>query len=420
MGASDAMLWVAGGMGVLACAAAALAWLLRRCGIPGGRMGGAVLGGIIAGVLLGPGVAGRVAPSTFQRMFVGAVAEQRAVDEMEGRHRRELEVVEATDVTPAYIAELSAKQAVEIAPLVEAAEKARQRRAATLDAVVAGIIAIHLLLVGLVCAPMGRWMRRAWRRHDADAGPLSIGDGVGAAGLMVVVALVTPILALMWILRAPPREAIGVGIAMAAPAVGPEARVRLLPAALIGILASAAVVAYLSWASAPVVMSAVVGGAVGVMVALVLWGRVRIGRAARRGFGWVMAGATLPLVAALAVVRCDPHAMLGSTEFWVVALTAALFSSDGRWVGIGWAQKLFPRGTGRALPGARTWTAASGLVNAGTGMAQLVIGLVLEAAGVISPQALAGLVLGTAAIELSRGVRTRVGWMMDGGREVTK
>ena len=420
MSIGDGMIWTAGGVAALACAAAAIAWLLRRCGIPGGRMGAAVCGGIIAGVLLGPGVAGRLGPGAFEHAFLGGASERLALEEMAGRHQREVDVVEAAGVTPDYIAELVAKQAREIAPLAEATERARARRRAVLGVVGAGVIAVHVLMVGVVCAPMGRWMRRAFRRGVGAGSGVSIGDAAGAAGMMVVVGLVTPILVLMWILRVPAREAIGVGLAMATPAIGAEARTRLLPAAAIGVIASMLGVGSLIWngaGAASMAMGAIIVGAVAAMIAITLWGGVRAGRGARRVLGWTMAGLTLPLVAALATMRCDPHAMLGSSEFWVVAATAMLFSSDGRWVGIGWAQKLFPRGTGRGRPGARTWTTASGMVNAGTGLAQLSVGLVLEGAGVISTEALGGIVLGAAAIELSRGVRTRVGRMMDGAGE---
>lgn len=411
---TDGAAWLIGGMWALVLGAMLLAMLVRVAGVPGGRTGAAVLGGVLAGVLLGPGVAGRIAPQPFERAFVGGVQERREVEEREASHAREIAVVDEAGVTGTYVADLRARHEAEIVPLRDALQNARASTRARLDAMTGGLVAAHLILTGLVVGGLGRLMHAGMRRAREDRErSFSAPDAIGAAALIMVVGVLTPVLVALWVLHLPARVGIGIGLAMAIPAIGAEARPRLLACALVGVAMGVAAGCSLAWGS--FVMGSLVGGGAIVMLVLAGTGGVRLPRDGRRGVGWILTGTTLPVVAALTAMRCDPQVLADSKDFWIVAVMAVLISSDARWVAVGWAQRLFPRGTGGAAPSARVWTGATGIVNSGAGMAQLTMGLVLHSAGLIAPEILAGLVAGAVAIEMTRGIRTRVGWMMDAG-----
>ena len=68
------------GTALLIVTAAASAGLLRVVRAPGPG----VIGGILAGVLLGPTIAGRFAPATWERVFVGGETERVERDRLLG------------------------------------------------------------------------------------------------------------------------------------------------------------------------------------------------------------------------------------------------------------------------------------------------------------------------------------------------
>ncbi len=420
----DTLIWAGGGIATLALAAVALALLARLGGCPGGRAGAAIVGGVLAGILLGPGVAGRVAPDTWTRAFEGGIEQRRALDEVRRAHDREIAAVEAVDVTPIYVQELEARHDQEIRPLREALDGALEDHRRLLGGATGAVGAASMLLAGAIAGACWRaGARRAPARPDEPGSPPArrtpdwhLADAIGASGFVVVLGLLAPALAVAWIAGAPAPVALGVGLCMGVLAIGAEVPARLAPLAALATLLGGAAVGWLAWSAAGGVRTTgwIVGAGVLATVALSAAGGVRLARAPRRVTRFACVTVGLSTVGALATIRCDPAGVLGSVGFWVVGVAAVLLSSDARWAGAGWAQRLFPHAAGMERPGAQAWTGAGAIVNAGTGMAQLLAGVVLHDAGVLPAEMLAGLILGAVAIELSRGLRRRVGWMLDG------
>lgn len=407
---SGEMLWVAGGVGAVALGAVLFTLIVRVAGCPGGRHGSAAVGGILAGLLLGPGIAGRVAPDPWRGAFIGAEAERDAYEAMRREHEIEIRAVEEADVTPVYVDELRAAHAAAIAPLRDAHDAALGARQTLLASVGAVLLAIHVLGAGLIAGSLDRMRRFApWRRA-------SLADALGAAAFMIVLGVIGPALIVATLAGLPAREALAIGLAMSVPAIGIELRPRLLPAAAFGVTLGALGVAWAAGLLAsPTLPASIIAGATIALLLLAMRPCGRVSRTTRRALSAVMLILLLPSAVALLTIRCDPSLLPSSKAFWVVGITGVLLAADGRWLGAAWAQKLFPRGAGLESSGARAWTGATSLVNAGTGAAQLAIALLLHDAGIIDAGALAGLILGVAAIETMRTVRARVGWMMEVG-----
>jgi len=64
-----------------------------------------IVAGILLGVLLGPAILGRVAPQTYQDVFVGGAAVMRQIDDEQAGLDGRLEALEATGVTEAALHE---------------------------------------------------------------------------------------------------------------------------------------------------------------------------------------------------------------------------------------------------------------------------------------------------------------------------
>lgn len=387
----------------IAAPASALAWVLRRAGVPGGAPSAGLVAGLFIGLVAGAGVAGRAWPQWHQRVVVGDAAQARALGELRQRHVGELAALRAAGVTPVAIQEHLTLQAQEVAPLRAAARDAAQNHRARLDDLALAILAAHVLMLMPTIVPR---RARHWSRTLAAVARTS-GRAPLAGLAAVAIGAVPPAIVAHVVLGASPVGALGLGLAMSLPGLALSLRPAPYVAAAAGLVGGALAIVALAWTIA--LSLVVVAAALGLMIALGREGGVS--RRARRTLSTAALLVTLPACVALLTVRLD------LAELWAAhanamawgLVVALLWSGDGRWTAWWIAWRLIePQGTR-----ARRWTISTGPVNCGAGLAQAGTVLALAAAGQIDDALIAVGLAGALAVELLSGARSWLAPLMD-------
>jgi hypothetical protein len=151
----------------------------------------------------------------------------------------------------------------------------------------------------------------------------------------------------------------------------------------------------------------------------------RTARRIRRSGGAIAHALALPAATALAAVQLDLHSLMGAPmwKFWCAIIFAILWSSDGRWLAWMLAIRMIvrpekpPMTRLRGMGGCSAthpWRDSAVCVNAGAGIAQLGLTIVLSAAGLADGSVIAAGLLGAAMVEVTRGMRAWMGAMVEG------
>ncbi|MCA9293097.1 MAG: hypothetical protein KDA20_04710 [Phycisphaerales bacterium] len=188
---------------VLSVPACALAWLMRRGGIPGGAPAAAIVGGIVAGLLIGATVAGRVAPELHDRLFIGGVDETIALADLHSEHARQRMALQATGVSPEATPELQAQQLQEAEQAQAMITTARANHAAHLRW--AGLAVLALLGATVI----GGCSRRRLTLSLARAPSMLLGMTLACTATLLTARLI----------GVPWRDAVVLGIATSAPGI---------------------------------------------------------------------------------------------------------------------------------------------------------------------------------------------------------
>lgn len=401
-------------IGALALSVALLALVLRWSSVPGGRSAAAIVAGISIGLLAGPGVLGRGWPTWHERMFGGAEREVAAMGEMARRHRDELTALTATGVTGPAIEEHRARQAEELAPLVKQRDNARHSRRVSFDWAAQSAIALYLVMIGPAIVPRAR--RAApitWssdRRRDGWHGWNQwFGRSVGVGFAAVAMSCCIPALLGAWFLKLSPREAVAFAVIMGAPGIAATLRPRLSIASAVGLFACLSMAVLIGWSMGMTIVAT--GLCLGLMAGFG-FENPRAARRVRRWGGFIGHAIALPTATALAAVQLDLHGLMAGSawKFWCAIVIAILWSSDGRW--LAWMLAI------RWLSIARPWRDSAACVNAGVGVAQLGLTIVLSAASLADPSIVAAGLLGAAIVEITRGMREWMGAWLDGDAPV--
>lgn len=373
--------------------AAALAWLLRKAGCPGGSRGAAIAAGIACGLLLSAGVFGRLAPALHTDLFVGGREQAARLAGVAPAIEAERAALAATNVSPEAIEEHERRS---LRPRLEEARAqvrlARDAFARQLDlwaSFIAGGYAALTLASGVTRSS------RLWRRTGERAIDARWRDAARGA-LSALLAASVPALA-AWSLLGSVRLALGVAAAFAVPGlVALPSSVFIASAVGLALAGSAAVVGLWTWPATVLVVTAIVGLALGV-------GRERPADRPGTRSGSFPDALLLPGLVALTLASMDPHALGGSGLFIWTAVLAVLWSSDGRWMA--------------ARVAGFTWRYANLPVSHGASGAQVVFAAACGWAGV-PDGAVAAILLGALVIELSSSIRAVLADRFDGSPAV--
>lgn len=400
---SEAWLIACAGLIALALLASLFTSLLRRAEVPGGRLGAAIAGGIMAGVFLGPSVLGRTAPGVVGPAFTGGLKEEKAVENLLAEHRRALNALTATGVSPAAMTEMDRTHAAELAAANEALDLAQRDHAARWSLLGALCAGVYLMAATLLAAPAlpGRWRRLGGALIMMNGRPL-------LAGWLALAIAGAPIAALaMLALRWPWTQAAALAVVFATPGVSAMLGPTAFLVACGGLFAGFVVGGIVGWNLGFTV------AVTGVFLGLLLNLGMKAGqtRRTRRLLRPAALGFVLPLLSALCMVRLDLHHLEQPTVFWVCVLAALLWSSDGRWIA---ARTAIQLSRSRRAPLARAWSHAASIVDAGSSVVQIIAALVLMGAGMLALEATAGAVIGACLIELTRDLRRYVATRLDG------
>ena len=179
------------------------ALLLRSARCPGW----AVVGGAVAGILMGPAIFGRIAPDTFEKVFVGGFEQRQALDSLKRRQGADILAAQAAGLDEEAMIEMERRHRAERAPLEQKLREARWEDQRPLRIGVAIVVALTLLGAGRL------GVREGDRRQGLGA-PLSIGAWSSLLpGALAYVAMT-------WLWRHPPAPSL---LAAAAVAIGPWA-----------------------------------------------------------------------------------------------------------------------------------------------------------------------------------------------------
>lgn len=304
--------------------------LLRACGVSGWP----VLGGVVAGIVIGPTIFGRVMPSTYEQMMVGAVAEREQLSQVIRRHEADRMAHEQSDAPGGVYDALLEQQAGARAALERDVALARSDHQMPVRVFALTVVAVTLLTAGMMRADGGQ-PRPDWMT------PLSIGLWASLLpGAMAYTAA-----RLWWTDDVATALLTGACVAIGPWVLTPLDR-RIADDAEIGgsrlIRTSGQVASIIAMAAALFVIARDGGplrlAAVGATTALVVgWvlPPLRMS-AARSAVQWIV----LPTLAGLAAVRLD---VISDFHIWP-AVALVLLSGDGRWLGAY---------LGAALPGGR-------------------------------------------------------------------
>lgn len=379
-----------------AVVAAALALFLRRARTPGGPHAAAAVAGVVAGLLLGPGIFGRAFPAMHEKIYVGGTAESRALADLRVRQRADLAALRAAGVTPVAIDEAARAHVEERRPAEAKLAEARAAHRAALDRLAAAVVVLAGFLSGVAAAP--RAARLVAPARDLAA-------GAAAAAMAAIPPLVIARFGIAW----PWTDSAAIALAFAVPALAP-ARAAAFTFGGLGAAGAAALAVYPS----PRLAAALAAAPIGALMMHAL--PRRAGRPVRRAGAAILVALVAPLLVALASLRPDPHALVADVRFWMLAVLAALWAGDGRWFTAWFAARFI--GGQRGRRDGRAWSHAARAVAPGTGAAMAAVALLLAPS--VAGQDAADILLAVAAmgalvVELTRGLRTWVARMLDGG-----
>lgn len=182
-GPQDALLATITQSSLLLALGALLMLVLRRAGMPGGRVSSACAGGLLAGILLGPMVLGRIAPDLHEDLTIGGRAERVEFDDSMRQLLREVEILGDTGVTrEAVLAHVDTAT-----PGIAALQTAYSTRATSQHMLRAGLLCVFLAVFGFSTG-------RRWHRHKLAATEGSDGQRawavmVGGLGMIAVLGL---------------------------------------------------------------------------------------------------------------------------------------------------------------------------------------------------------------------------------------
>ena len=282
----------------------------------------------------------------------------------------------------------------EVEPLRVGFADARALRAGWLHLTIS-VVAIATLAL----APLASW--RPSRREPAGqpgawlTGGLTGGLAGGLASFLLASVFAYVCLALLTNASFEQRAALAVCVGVGSLAALPE-RARFLPAPerpalpLAGAGAMLPALVACVWILPDRRAGLLALGVLCMSAAVVLAGRLRRHRAARRVARGVVAGLVVPGVVALASARVDWLTVVESRTFWLALLVVALASSDGRWFG--------------ALLGTRSVARTTAIVTSGVGVAQVSLLALFDAGGPSLEAFLAAGLLGALLVECSAGL----------------
>jgi hypothetical protein len=390
MGMSSFATW--SHLALVVIAACATAVMFRRLRAPGP----AVLGGIVTGVLLGPSIAGRIAPTAYERTVIGAVAEREALDAIDAEHHAYTVAADAARIGIAERERARVAWQLERAPAAAALEAARRAHAEPWR--LAMLIAVALVMLGTsaVREPLGAPPAKA---AASLPGAASIGLWSAAlpAGAMLLV---------LWLLGRSPTTPAALATA-AAVAIGPWVLTSVdLQAAdeaesggggtvrLAGRIATLCAIG--GFAAATLAARGPTGLVAAAPVAALAAGWMVPTSAGHRGAGAIVSMIVVPALTALLAVRIELFAHM---SVWLL-IAACIISGDARWLGAT---------TGALLPGGRRVLRTMRLVlgSMAAGVTQIAVAATALATGLIDEPIAYALLAGAAVIELGVPARRR-------------
>ncbi|MFG0326202.1 MAG: hypothetical protein ACF8SC_02910 [Phycisphaerales bacterium JB037] len=335
-------LWLSalGRFGLLAAVATLFACLLRRCGVPGGRPAASVAGGLLAGVLLGPMVLPAISPQAHATLFRGESEAQAELERVRDEHRRELEVLARTGVSPEAVEEHRAGQRdLEDRLAVEArVERARFQRPSRILAAV--LLGVTLLGVGIASrVPRARRVPESLgSQEEAPVGPRREQGVVAAAMCSVILATLMTATLAAWLLGIEVQRAVAIGGFAAAGSAFSHLPMRWIGAR--GRTSGAAVYgsASLFFAAILIALTLAQGQSTWILAPAFGWvvGRSAstarpMSRRARRVLRALVVCVGVPTLVAWLVAQIDA----GSFAFggWAFVVASVLLAGCGHWIG---------------------------------------------------------------------------------------
>lgn len=128
---------------ILSIAAAAL---LRYAGAPGS----AVIGGALAGILIGPTLFGRIAPPTYEHLFIGGVEQREQLQQLRARHHADLLAAREVGADAQAIERIRQEHDAELPHYQRALDEARWEHQRPMRMFVAAVVGLVLLLGGIM------------------------------------------------------------------------------------------------------------------------------------------------------------------------------------------------------------------------------------------------------------------------------
>jgi hypothetical protein len=181
---ADAWMTNAMGIALLAAAALVVAVLVRKAGVSP-NAGAAMIGGALAGVLLGPTIFGRIAPASYEVMFIGGIEQREQMHRQQRRHQGEILAAIEAGASRETLEQLRHERSRAIEPLQRALDEARWEHQQPMRWAVAMVTGLLLFMGGMNRIAPGE-AARSW------ASALSI--GLWAAALPGVLTF----LAMQW------------------------------------------------------------------------------------------------------------------------------------------------------------------------------------------------------------------------------
>jgi len=377
----------------------AAAWLLRRAGLPGGAMGAAVAGGLLMGIILGPSIFGRVHPTLFDSMILGAADESQALRLAQRQHGAELLVAEHARLNDTELLELHAKHERELVAPRAVLQRATDSHQSIIWLVALLLITALLLALGSQSVPVN-----AESKAPAPGFWLSA-INIGMASAIVPGAIAFLITFKLWDAAIASAAFIAAALAIGPAALRREEQIDADNAELNG-------AAMLHAAARVATLITVIGLAVALIVSGLSISWWSLAPLLALPAAWILAsplGSTLqrvgplihhiavPIITAITALNVD---LFRDVSIWPL-LVILLFSDDGR--GIGAMLGAMLPGGRRALRGLRL---ALGTVAAGP--TQLAVTAVGVHAGLIPLWAVLPLLLGVVLIEATSALRHRL------------
>jgi hypothetical protein len=136
---------------LLLLASIAGAALLRCARTPGA----AIIGGALAGILIGPTLFGRIAPTTYEHLFIGGVHEREQLHQLRARQYADLRAVEEVGADPQALATLRREHESELQQHQHVLGEARWAHQQPMRTFAAAAVGLTLLIGGMMRVPRG-------------------------------------------------------------------------------------------------------------------------------------------------------------------------------------------------------------------------------------------------------------------------